>query len=493
MKLKPNKRFWIAASVLFSIPFGTAIAFGIVYLWNQPVEEVNHIQDSLPVEERLNAKEVAELVDKKRGTLVGGIGTGATIVGGIVLLVNVALAVSRLNLDKKKIEDDKKLTESRLISERFSKAIEQLGSENTHIRLGGIYSLEKIARDSPDDYWTVMEVFAAFIREESPKYQPDYGYDSRYGYEPEPEFDPSDEKVELPTVIQAVASIIARRDDHRGSFLRLIDKIRKIDLSASNLGGVRWHRVILDGADLSKGSLMDADLTFAVFTGADLSGTVMCRADLEGADLQDANLQGVDLNYARLQNANLQGADLSGADLHRADLSGADLSGADLHRADLSGADLSDAQNLSAAINLRWADLNKAILSGTILDNVDLSGADLVGAKLKGTNLTSVNLRGAQLREASLRGAVLTSVDLCGITLKKADLTEADLSKADLSEANLFQAKLEKANLHRTNLREAKNLTKEQIEEGLLCRTRLPEGINLNPDRDCEILESPRK
>ena len=35
------------------------------------------------------------------------------------------------------------------ITERFTRAIEQLGSENMAICLGGIYALERIAKDSP--------------------------------------------------------------------------------------------------------------------------------------------------------------------------------------------------------------------------------------------------------------------------------------------------------------------------------------------------------
>jgi hypothetical protein len=42
----------------------------------------------------------------------------------------------------------------RRITEGFSKAVEQLGSDKLEVRLGGIYSLERISKESPDDYWT---------------------------------------------------------------------------------------------------------------------------------------------------------------------------------------------------------------------------------------------------------------------------------------------------------------------------------------------------
>ena len=55
----------------------------------------------------------------------------------------------------------------RRITESFSKAVEQLGSDKLEVRLGGIYSLERISKESPDDYWTVMENLTAFARERS--------------------------------------------------------------------------------------------------------------------------------------------------------------------------------------------------------------------------------------------------------------------------------------------------------------------------------------
>lgn len=61
-----------------------------------------------------------------------------------------------------------KATEEKQVTERFSKAIEQLGNDNIHVRLGGIYALERIANDSNKDYWQVIEVLTAYIREKAP-------------------------------------------------------------------------------------------------------------------------------------------------------------------------------------------------------------------------------------------------------------------------------------------------------------------------------------
>ena len=59
------------------------------------------------------------------------------------------------------------LTEQGQVTDRYTKAITQLGDEKLDVRIGGIYALERVARDSERDHPTVMEVLAAFIREHS--------------------------------------------------------------------------------------------------------------------------------------------------------------------------------------------------------------------------------------------------------------------------------------------------------------------------------------
>src|SRR5271166_6764630 len=59
------------------------------------------------------------------------------------------------------------LTEQRNATGRYATAIGQLGSDKLDVRIGGIYALERIARDSAKDHPTVMEVLTAFIREHS--------------------------------------------------------------------------------------------------------------------------------------------------------------------------------------------------------------------------------------------------------------------------------------------------------------------------------------
>src|SRR5207244_4428373 len=134
------------------------------------------------------------------------------------------------------------LTEQGQVTDRYTKAIEQLGSDKLDVRIGGIYALERVASDSARDHPTVIEVLSAFVREHSREQWPSLA----------PAIAES-ERVVRPDV-QAAVTVIGRRDPTRDI------RYRRIDLT----------RAYLAGADLS---------------GARLGGAVLTRADLNGARL----------------------------------------------------------------------------------------------------------------------------------------------------------------------------------------------------------------
>src|SRR3989441_12904942 len=51
------------------------------------------------------------------------------------------------------------------LADRLSQAVDQLRDRNLEVRLGGIYALERLARTSENDYWPIMEILTAFVRE----------------------------------------------------------------------------------------------------------------------------------------------------------------------------------------------------------------------------------------------------------------------------------------------------------------------------------------
>ncbi|GAA0645498.1 hypothetical protein GCM10010174_80570 [Kutzneria viridogrisea] len=54
--------------------------------------------------------------------------------------------------------------EARRVTELYSKSIEQLGSAQAPVRLGGLYALERLAQDNPGQRQTIANVFCAYLR-----------------------------------------------------------------------------------------------------------------------------------------------------------------------------------------------------------------------------------------------------------------------------------------------------------------------------------------
>ena len=52
----------------------------------------------------------------------------------------------------------------RRITELYTKAVEQLGSEKAPGRLGGLYALERLAQDNRDQRPTIVNVICAYVR-----------------------------------------------------------------------------------------------------------------------------------------------------------------------------------------------------------------------------------------------------------------------------------------------------------------------------------------
>lgn len=111
----------------------------------------------------------------------------------------------------------------------------------------------------------------------------------------------------------------------------------------------RGNRPYLPKTDLSRASLVSADLHGAILSRsnlreANLSGANLCGARLRDADLVGANLSGADLCGANLSMANLRRANLSGASLGEANFCGAELFQADFHEAQIGRASLGGAK-----------------------------------------------------------------------------------------------------------------------------------------------------
>ena len=328
----------------------------VVYIVFWPLSDLiaTHDVGTITVPHRAAALQTAR--DAARGRLVA-LGAGLFAAGALVYTArNFSLA------------------RQGQVTDRYTKAIEQLDSDKSlDVRIGGIYALERIARDSPRDHPTIMEVLAAFIREHSREQWPKPAED---GAEP-PEHRTRPD-------VQAAVTVIGRRTIRYDS--QPVD-LESADLTRANLRGANLSGANLSGAIFTRARLHDANLSGATLNGTTFTRAVLARADLTGARapirhptfndalLFDANLSGANLPAAHFNDAYLTRANLSGADLGYAHLHGANIGDAALTRATLTRANLTKAQTMGADFSeaqltgVRWSPSNTRLPPGWQLRN----------------------------------------------------------------------------------------------------------------------------
>lgn len=225
----------------------------------------------------------------------------------------------------------------------FSRSIEQLGETrdisdtrerdgnlepttrtvpNIEVRLGALYSLERLLRESSKDQPTIVETICAYIRENSPISLPNEGASSTANLKLAPH-DRAD--------VQAALTILGRRPEN---IRRLAKKegwrldLRKTNLTKYDLSRLNFERVDFSDSFLDEANLSESNFAESVFRKARLRGAnlrnscfhscliVDCRisdANVDSTDFHEAELVETDLTTANLSSVQLEGARLEKA------------------------------------------------------------------------------------------------------------------------------------------------------------------------------------
>ncbi len=207
---------------------------------------------------------IANMENEFRRTLI-------EIVGIVFALLALYFAWRRVNV-----------SEQGLITDRYTKAIEQLGATdkdgnpNVEVRLGAIYALERVAQDSARDHWTIMEVLTAYVRKNAPA---------------PTDANPRDAYANRPaTEIQAILTVLGRRKrGHIREGERRLD-LSRTDLRHAKLTNLHLDRTVFDYARLKRADLSMSQVMEASFVGCDLSEAWFTGTYAEKADFQEAVL-----------------------------------------------------------------------------------------------------------------------------------------------------------------------------------------------------------
>jgi uncharacterized protein YjbI with pentapeptide repeats len=266
----------------------------------------------------------------------------ASIRGAIIQLFGGFVLIAGLYFTARGFQ----LTREGHLTDRYSQAIEHIGHDKMDVRIGGIYELERLTRDSAADAGTVIDVLIAFVREHT-----------KSGHRT-----PSKEKVTAD--IQVALKVIGRR-------VSLSDGHGRLDFYFSGL----------NDADLSNGSFEEAMFYYSSLEDAHFSNSKLNGAGLSFCRAERAAFTGCVARNANFVNAKYVNCWFLHADLTNADFFGCDLSGSDFGR--------------------RYQELGDPPFPPATLTNARFTKAILMGTNLRGCDLSTVRgLTSDQLSKA---------------------------------------------------------------------------------------------
>jgi Pentapeptide repeats (8 copies) len=279
------------------LAFVSVSALTVLYL------VITVLPDNLASTHGLTPNEAREEVGRVRTALLA-------ILAGAIALTGAVLTALTYSLNRRIAAQSHERDLRAQLTDRFTRAIDQIGSDKLEIRLGGIYALEQVARDSEVDRAQVIDVLVAFVKERTLRLP-----DTLRTVPVPPGADEASEH--WPTVdVQAALTVLGRRSP----------PIESLDFQSVRLRG-------------------------AVLRGAQLAGAYFSRADLKGADFTGADLSNADLWQANLTSARFDEADLSGAQLALADLSRAHFARANLRGAKFQGVTIDNTDFTAAVVD----------------------------------------------------------------------------------------------------------------------------------------------
>ncbi|WP_326615308.1 pentapeptide repeat-containing protein (plasmid) [Streptomyces scopuliridis] len=256
------------------------------------------------------------------------------------------------------------------VTDRYAGAVSQLSSDNLDARLGGVFALQRLARDSRHDIASIAQVLSSFVVRRCPVTEPAPGGQVWDSERPSQTSQPPRSEPDVHAALTVLGSLGRRT---------------RVELSESDLRGAELDGLSFEGGEVSR----------SLLRGADLRRSVLREAELDDTDLRGARLEHADLTAARLR---------------RADLRGAEMKGAAFDDCLLSSARLED--TWASSVSFRGADLFSARLDGARLDGADLRNATLINVSLGRADLTGADLSGADLYGADLSGTILVAADL---------------------------------------------------------------------------------
>lgn len=453
-------------------------------IWKAPEIQVQKIQDSV---ERARAETYARDVYIKA-------------VGGLAVIATAIASWRNLENTKKGVL----VAEEKQVTERFAKAVEMLADSDRYIRLGGIYALERIAKDSDKDYWQVMEILSAFIRSKSARSQPTIGetesdvepyttatfkqienwriedlndkyneeqrrseYNDQYWYEDElvGEINPSYKKT-MSEDVQAAITAIGRRKIWNEEPDYVIN-LRNLELTGICISG-NYNNVDFSDSHFICTTFRGRSSNRSSFDGTNFSNAYFMRTETTDCSMQNAVFRAATIGFSKFQDSNFTGADFTDSLMDAIEISDCELIGSNFSNVEIGQGMRKSVEkgrgkmvqepvwliesNEVIRSDFRSVRLNGSVLSRLSFKDVNFQSADFIKVKTKGMGGSEISTTfedccfiQASFKDAELYSLLFKNSNLSHVSLAGATLGDADFEKSNgLTTKQVLEAHISK-------------------------------------------------
>jgi uncharacterized protein YjbI with pentapeptide repeats len=226
-------------------------------------------------------KELAKLGNEARATVVQAL-------GGFALVLTLALTAYQVNETRRSSEENLRIAEEGQVTERFARAVEQLGARNPDgtaaidIRIGALFSLRRIGNDSDRDTQAALLVVASYVANNH-----QVGELREAGLSPcslEWRERRQAPRADVGVALKQVLPVLSRQYLAREGPNVLAYVLEGVDFAGTDLSAVDFY-----GAGLERVSFRGANLNSARFERAFLGRVDFQSACLANADFREVN------------------------------------------------------------------------------------------------------------------------------------------------------------------------------------------------------------
>jgi len=330
------------------------------------------------------------------------------MIGGLAGLI---LAAQRTKTAQRTAEN----AEQGQITDRFSKAVELLSSENVTTRVGGIYALKRIAEDSASrDHEPAMNTIASFIQSASP-YQQTIEHNNDIANRIANGIDTIDWKaIRAPDVFAALETL-SRRTEKQVKYECQADyavEIGECNLSYFDLTKIKVTKVSIEGCNL-KGSILDGAEFNGVFAdGVNFSsgrihGFLSNRSQFNGADLNNIELFDSYIENSCFDHSAFRGSHLNGATFNTCEMQCSDFSFTTIEESEFKNSQMS-------ATAFSGSDITKLTLTSTNLQDSDFAGATVIQSDFSNSTFSNANLSHAVFSNCNFYACIFDGCSISG-------------------------------------------------------------------------------